>query len=133
MDWTNVHYKNLEIARGRIIDKYWMRQWIWSQLIEEQLILKHPLRDALWFLLEKSGCDPKQFCKTLMDNLPMVEDVLERKIFIYKSDTEDGVFMEVLARRSIGNYENTVNLYDITILVFTSIKSTIFSNSSLPN
>ena len=40
-----------------------------------------------------------------MDNLPIVEDVEEKNIFIYKIDTEDGDFVRKLARRIIGKNE----------------------------
>ena len=52
--------------------------------------------------LEKSGCDPKQICGVSMDNLPIVEDVVEKNIFINAIDIEDGDFVGELARRSIG-------------------------------
>ena len=58
--------------------------------------------------MEKSGCDPKQFRGVSMDNLPVVEDVVEKNISIYDINIEDGV--GELARRSIGKYENTVKL-----------------------
>ena len=46
-----------------------------------------------------------------MDNLPIVEDVVEKNIFVYDiEDIEDGDFVGELARRSIGKYENTVKL-----------------------
>ena len=38
--------------------------------------------------LEKSGCDPKQFRGVSMDNLPIVEDLAEKNIFIYDIDLE---------------------------------------------
>ena len=60
--------------------------------------------------LEKSACDPKQFRGVSMDNLPIVEDVVGKSIFIYDTDIEDGGFVGELARRSIGKYENTVEL-----------------------
>ena len=60
--------------------------------------------------LEKSGCDPKQFRGVSMDNLPIVEDVVGKIIYIYDISTEDGDFVGELARRSIGKYENTVKL-----------------------
>ena len=59
---------------------------------------------------EKSGSDPKQFRGVSMDYLPIVEDVKEKNIFIYDIDFEDGDFLGELARRSIGNYKNTVIL-----------------------
>ena len=60
--------------------------------------------------LEESGCDPKQFRGVSMDNLPIVEVVVEKNIFIYDIDIEDGDFVGELAWRSIGKYENTVKL-----------------------
>ena len=60
--------------------------------------------------LEKSGRDPKQFCGVFMDNLPIVEDAVEKNIFIYDIEIEDGDFLGNLARRSIGKYEKTVKL-----------------------
>ena len=75
----------------------------------EQLILKHPLPRSLT-IFGKNGCDPKQFRGVSMYNLPVVEDVVEKNIFIYDIDIEDGDFVGELARRIIGNYENTVKL-----------------------
>ena len=43
-----------------------------------------------------------------MDNLPRVEDVVEKNIFIYDIDIENGVFVGELARRSICKNENAV-------------------------
>ena len=60
--------------------------------------------------LEKLGCDPQQFRGVSMDNLPIIEDVVDKNIFIYDIDIEDGDFVGELARRSIGKYENTVKL-----------------------
>ena len=48
--------------------------------------------------LEKLDCDPKQFRGVSMDNLPIVEDVVEKNIFIYDIDIEDGDFVGELAR-----------------------------------
>ena len=48
--------------------------------------------------LEKSGCDPKQYCRVLMDNLPILEDVVEKNIFICDIDIEDADFVGELAR-----------------------------------
>ena len=45
-----------------------------------------------------------------MDNLPVVEDVVAKNIFIYDIDIQDGDFVGELARRSIGKYQNTLKL-----------------------
>ena len=45
-----------------------------------------------------------------MDNLPVVEDVVEKNIFIDDIDIEDGDFVGELVRRIIGKYENTGKL-----------------------
>ena len=60
--------------------------------------------------LEKSGCDPKQFCGVSMDNRPIVEDVVGKSIFIYDIDIENGDFVGELARRSSGKYKKTLKL-----------------------
>ena len=39
-------------------------------------------------ILEKTGCEPKQFCGASMDNRPIVEDVLEKNISLYDIDIE---------------------------------------------
>ena len=58
--------------------------------------------------LEKLGCDPKQFRGLLMDNLPIVEDVVKKNIFIYDIDIEEGDFLGELVRRNIDKHEITV-------------------------
>ena len=50
----------------------------------------------------------RQFCGASMNNLPIVEDVVEKNKFIYDLEFEAGDFVGELARRSIGKYENTV-------------------------
>ena len=48
--------------------------------------------------LEKSGCDPGQFRGVSTDNLPTVEDVVEKNNLIYNMEIEDGDFVGELAR-----------------------------------
>ena len=75
----------------------------------EQFILVHPPpRSFLIFL--KNHCDPKQFRGVLIDNLPIVEDVVEKTIFFYDIDIRDGDFVGELARKSIGKDEKIVKL-----------------------
>ena len=59
---------------------------------------------------KKSGYDPKQFRSFSIDNLSIDEDVVEKNIFIYDIDIEDGDFVGELARRIIEKYGNTVEL-----------------------
>ena len=61
-------------------------------------------------LLEKSGLIRNIFGGGSTDYLPIVEDIVEKNIFIYDIHTEDGDFAGKLARRSIGHYENTEKL-----------------------
>ena len=42
-----------------------------------------------------------------MNNLPIVEDVVEKNIFICYIDIEEGDFVDELARRNIGKNEKT--------------------------
>ena len=60
-------------------------------------------KQIFYVFLEKLGCDPKQFHSALMDNLPIVEVVIEKNIFIYDIDIEDRDFVGEFARKSIGN------------------------------
>ena len=46
---------------------------------------------------EKSGCDSEQFHGVSMDSLPIVENVVEKNIFIYDIDFEAGDFVGELA------------------------------------
>ena len=58
----------------------------------------------------KSGYDPKNFCGVAIDYLPLVEEIVERNIFIYDFDIQEGEYVGELARRSIGKFEKTVKL-----------------------
>ena len=77
--------------------------------------------------LEKSGYERKQFPGFPMDNLPLVEDVLEKNISIYDIDIEEEIRRssseKYIARRSIGKYENTVKFlrYNNHIINFNNI------------
>ena len=46
------------------------------------------------------------FCR----NLTVVEVILQRNIFIYDFDIQEGVYVEELARRSFGRFDETVKL-----------------------
>ena len=61
-------------------------------------------------LLVRSGWDPTQFRGGSMKSLHLVEDVVEKNIFIYDIDIEDRDFVRELARRSIDKSEKTVKL-----------------------
>ena len=43
-----------------------------------------------------------------MNNMPIAEDLVEKNLLIYDIDIEVGDFVGELARRSIGQYQNTV-------------------------
>ena len=53
--------------------------------------------------ISKSEYDPKNFLGVAIDGLPLVEEIVERNIFIYDFDIQDGEYVGELARRSIGN------------------------------
>ena len=59
-----------------------------------------------------------------MDNLPRVEDVVKKNIFIYDIDIEEGDFVGELIRRNSGKQENTVTT------LFTPKTSKTSSNAS---
>ena len=60
--------------------------------------------------ISKPGYDPKNFLGVAIDDLPLVEELVERDIFIYVFDIQDVEYVGELARRSIGNFEKTVKL-----------------------
>ena len=60
--------------------------------------------------ISKSGYDPKNFLGVAIDDLPLVEEIVERNIFIYDFDIQEGEFVGELARRIIGKFEKTVKL-----------------------
>ena len=60
--------------------------------------------------ISKSGYGPKNFLGVIIDDSPLVEDLVDRKIFIYDFDIKEGEYFGELARRSIGNFEKTVKL-----------------------
>ena len=59
--------------------------------------------------ISKSGYDPKNFRGVSVEDLPVVEETVQRNIFIYDFDIQEGEYVE-LARRSIGRFDKTVQL-----------------------
>ena len=60
--------------------------------------------------ISKSGYDPKNFRGVSIDDLPVVEGRVERNIFMYNFDIQEGEYVGELARRSIRKFEKTVKL-----------------------
>ena len=58
--------------------------------------------------ISKSGYDPKNFRGVPIDDLPLVEGIVERNIFIYDTDIQEGEYVGELAGRTIGKIEKTV-------------------------
>ena len=50
----------------------------------------------------KSGYDPKNFSGVSINDLPLVDGILERNIFNYGFDIQEGEYVGELARRSSG-------------------------------
>ena len=50
------------------------------------------------------------FVEFPLEDLPVVEEIIERNIFIYDFDIQAGEYVGELARRSIGRFEKTVKL-----------------------
>ena len=60
--------------------------------------------------ISKSGYDPKSFRGVSVDDLSVVEEIMQRNIFIYDFDIKEGDYVGELARRSIGRFDKTVKL-----------------------
>ena len=63
----------------------------------------------------RSGHDPKKFWWVSVEDSPIVEEIVQRNIFIYDFDIQEREYVGKLARRSIGNLNN------VTILTFSSV------------
>ena len=63
--------------------------------------------------ISKSGYDPKNFLGVAIDDLPLVEEIVERNIFVYDFDIQEGEYVGELARRSIGKFEKTKKIAKI--------------------
>ena len=68
--------------------------------------------------ISKSGYDPKNFCGVAIDDLSLVEGIVERNIFIYDFDIQEGEYVGKLARRSIRKFEKTVKLLRFNYHIF---------------
>ena len=63
----------------------------------------------VWFLSKTQNNQTMTIViRVSMDKLPKVEDVVEKNIFIYDIDIENGDFVAELDRRNNGKYEKTV-------------------------
>ena len=60
--------------------------------------------------VSKSGYDRKRFRGVSVEDLPVVEEIVRRNIFIYDFDIPEGEYVGELARRSIGRFDRTVKL-----------------------
>ena len=60
--------------------------------------------------ISKSSFEPKNFRGVSVKDLPVVEEIVQRNIFIYDFDIQEGEYVEDLARRSIGRFDKTVKL-----------------------
>ena len=61
--------------------------------------------------ISKSGYDPNNFHGVSIDDLPLIEGIVERNIFIYDFDIQEGEYVGKLARRSTGKFKKkTVKL-----------------------
>ena len=58
----------------------------------------------------KSGYDPKMFPGVSDEDLPVVEEIVQRNIFIYDFDIQERDYVGERARRSIGRLNQTVTL-----------------------
>ena len=60
--------------------------------------------------ISKSGYEPKIFRGVSVEDLPVVEEIVQRNIFIYDFDIQEGEYVGELARRSTGRFDKTVKL-----------------------
>ena len=84
--------------------------------------------------LHESGHDAINFRGVSMDHIVLVENAIKQNIFIYDIDFEDGDFVGELARRSIGMYENNINLLrNNNYICYVDDINTFFKRFRCPN
>ena len=57
--------------------------------------------------ISKPGYDTKMFRGVSLEKLPVVEKIVQKNIFIYDFDIQEGEYVGELARRSIGRFDKT--------------------------
>ena len=60
--------------------------------------------------ISKFGYDPKNLRGVSVEDLPVVEEIVQRNIVMYDFDIQEGEYVGELARRSIGRFDKTVKL-----------------------
>ena len=65
--------------------------------------------------ISKSGYEPKNFRGSSVEDLPVVEEIVQRNIFIYDFDIQEGDYVGELTRRIIGRPDKTVKLLRFNI------------------
>ena len=60
--------------------------------------------------ITKSGYDPKSFLGVSVEDIPVVKEIVQRNIFMYDFDVQEGEHVGKLARRSIRKFGKTVKL-----------------------
>ena len=63
--------------------------------------------------MSKSGYVPKNFHGESTDDLPLVEGIVKRNIFIYDFDIQEGEYVRELAGRSIEKFEKNSQIAKI--------------------
>ena len=61
-------------------------------------------------LKTQSGPYPKNFHGVSVEGLPVVEETVQRIIFIYDFDIQEGKYVGELAQRSVGRFDKTVKI-----------------------
>ena len=60
--------------------------------------------------VSKCGYDPQSLRGISVKNLSVVEEIVQRKIFLYDFDIQEGEYVGELAGQSIGGFDKTVTL-----------------------
>ena len=67
----------------------------------------------IFWNISKSGYDPQSFLGVAIDDLPLVDELVERNKFFYDFDIQEVEYVGELARRSIGNFEKNCQTAEI--------------------
>ena len=76
----------------------------------------------------------KRFCVVSVEGLPVVEEIVQRNIFIYDFDIQEAEYVGKLARRSIGKFDKTVKLLRFNnIIIHTNYIDSVFKCFRCPS
>ena len=93
----------------------------------------HTFRHSIDFI-SKSCFDPKNFIGVFVVDLPVVEEIMQRNIFLNDFNMQEGDYVGKLAKQCIGKFDKTIGLLRFNNHIFhTNDINSFFKCSRCPN